>query len=48
LNPIGIFVIMAVLSWSYDNLLMIKALLIVFGLSLIVRALMPRGEAKTA
>ncbi len=48
LNAIGIFLIMAVLSWSYDNLLMIKAMLIVFGVSLIVRALMPRGEAGTA
>ena len=48
LNPIGIFFTMAVLSWTYDNLLMIKAILISFGLSLIVRALMPRGEAGTA
>lgn len=45
LNPIGIFFTMAVLSWTYDNLLMIKAILITFGLSLIVRALLPPGEA---
>jgi len=44
LNPVGIFLIVAVMSWAYDNLLMIKAVLIVFGISLIVRALMPSGE----
>jgi protein-S-isoprenylcysteine O-methyltransferase Ste14 len=46
INPIGIFVTLAFLSWSYDNLLMLKAVLICFGISLIVRACMPRGEAK--
>jgi protein-S-isoprenylcysteine O-methyltransferase Ste14 len=46
LNPIGIFVTMAVLSWTYDNLLMIKTIVIVFGVSLIVKALMLRSEAK--
>ncbi len=46
INPIGIFFTLAVLSWRYDNLLMIKAVLISFGISLIVRALMPRGEIK--
>ncbi len=46
LNPIGIFFTLAVLSWKYDNLLMIKAVLITFGISLIVRACMPRGQAK--
>lgn len=45
LNAIGIFFTIAVLSWTYDNLLMIKTVLVVFGASLIVRALMPRGEA---
>lgn len=42
INAIGIFVTLACLSWSYDNLLMIKALVVSFGLSLVVRALMPR------
>jgi protein-S-isoprenylcysteine O-methyltransferase Ste14 len=46
LNPIAIFFTFAVLSWSYDNLLMIKTIVIAFGVSLIVKALMPRGEAK--
>jgi protein-S-isoprenylcysteine O-methyltransferase Ste14 len=45
LNPIGIFVTLAFLSWTYDNLLMLKAVLICFGISLVVRACMPRGEA---
>ena len=45
LTAIGVFLIMAVLSWSYDNRLMIKALMIVFGLSLIARALLPREAA---
>jgi len=33
------------LSWRYDNLLMIKAILISFGLSLVVRALIPGEKA---
>lgn len=45
-NAIGIFVTLAFLSWTYNNLLMIKAILISFGISLVVRALMPRGEIK--
>lgn len=47
LNPIGIFVTLAFLSWTYDNLLMIKTVLVVFGVSLIVKALMPSGDAET-
>jgi protein-S-isoprenylcysteine O-methyltransferase Ste14 len=46
INAIGIFIVLAGLSWTYDNLLMIKAILISFGISLVVRALMPRGEIK--
>jgi protein-S-isoprenylcysteine O-methyltransferase Ste14 len=45
LNPIGVFFTLAVLSWRYDNELMLKALLVTFGLSLVVRALVPRGQA---
>jgi protein-S-isoprenylcysteine O-methyltransferase Ste14 len=41
LNPIGVFLILAVFSWSYDNRLMIRAILISFGISLVVRALVP-------
>jgi protein-S-isoprenylcysteine O-methyltransferase Ste14 len=47
LNPIGVFIILAVFSWSYDNRLMVKAIIVSFGVSLVVRALMPfnRQEA---
>ncbi|MGH9560489.1 MAG: methyltransferase family protein [Terracidiphilus sp.] len=44
LNAIGIFFTIAILSWTYDNLLMIKTILIVFGASLVVKALMPREQ----
>jgi len=41
INPIGVFLTIAVLSWTYNNDLMIRAIIVTFGLSLIVRALMP-------
>lgn len=41
INPIGIFVALAFFSWSYNNWLMIKVVIIAFGLSMIVRALAP-------
>ncbi len=41
LTPIGVFVSLAFLSWSYDSRLMGRAILIFFGASLIVRALLP-------
>ena len=47
INPIGIFVTLAFLSWTYNNLLMIKAVLISFGISLVVRAFMPRGRGQS-
>jgi hypothetical protein len=40
INPIGVFVALAFLSWSYDNLLMLKAILASFLLSMVVRGLM--------
>jgi len=40
-TPIGIFAAFAVFSWSYDNRLMIRVILVCFGFSLVVRALMP-------
>lgn len=40
-NPIGVFLILAILSWRYNNSLMIKALLISFGISLVLRAFLP-------
>jgi protein-S-isoprenylcysteine O-methyltransferase Ste14 len=36
-TAIGIFVALAFLSWTYNNQLMIKAILISFGISLVVR-----------
>jgi protein-S-isoprenylcysteine O-methyltransferase Ste14 len=41
LTPIGVFVAMAFVSWSYDRVLMGRVILIAFGLSIVVRALMP-------
>jgi hypothetical protein len=46
INPIGIFVALAFFSWSYNNWLMIKVILISFGLSMVVKALVPRDSAK--
>ena len=51
LLPIGVFVALAFLSWSYDSRLVGRTILIFFGASLIVRALMPdtpRGPRQTA
>jgi hypothetical protein len=39
LNPIGIFITLAALSWSYNYQLMVKAIIISFGVSLVARAL---------
>jgi protein-S-isoprenylcysteine O-methyltransferase Ste14 len=41
ISPIGVFVTLAFLSWSYNNWLMVKAIIVSFGVSLVVRALMP-------
>lgn len=43
-NGIGVFLIFAVLSWRYDNRLMLRAILINFGLSLVIRALMMNSD----
>jgi protein-S-isoprenylcysteine O-methyltransferase Ste14 len=44
INPIGVFVTLACLSWSYNNGLMVRAIIVSFGLSLVVRALLPVGS----
>jgi protein-S-isoprenylcysteine O-methyltransferase Ste14 len=41
INPIGVFITIAFLSWTYDTQLMLRAIAITFGASLIVRAFMP-------
>jgi len=46
LLPIGVFLTLAVLSWTYDNQLMGRAILISFGVSLVVRALLPDTPKK--
>lgn len=51
IGPIGVFVIFAALSWRYDNHLMLRAILINFGVSLVLRALFAAdgaGEAARA
>jgi len=39
LNPIGVFLTLAVLAWSYDYRLMLKAIIITFGVNLIARVI---------
>lgn len=49
-NSIGIFLIFGILSWRYDNRLMLRAILINFGLSLVLRAFTvgAKGESQPA
>jgi protein-S-isoprenylcysteine O-methyltransferase Ste14 len=47
LTPIGVFIALALLSWSYDNTLMIRVILVAFGASLVARAFMPRNDTLT-
>ncbi len=47
INPIGIFLAWAVFSWSYNNWLMIKVVIVSFGLSMVVRALVPEGRPES-
>jgi protein-S-isoprenylcysteine O-methyltransferase Ste14 len=46
LNPIGVFITMAVLAWSYDHELMLKGILVSFGVSLVMRALFIGAKQK--
>ena len=43
LTPIGVFIALAFLSWSYDARLIGRAILISFGASLVARALIPNA-----
>lgn len=45
LLPVGVFVTLACVSWTYDNRLMGRSILISFGISLVVRALLPSAPA---
>jgi protein-S-isoprenylcysteine O-methyltransferase Ste14 len=40
-TPIGIFAALAFFSWSYDDRLMARVIIVSFGLSLVTRALLP-------
>src|SRR4051812_41740613 len=44
LTPIGVFVSLAFLSWSYDSQLVGRTMLIFFGASLVVRAFLPATQ----
>jgi len=45
INPIGVFLIMAVLSWSYDLWLMVRAIVVCLGISIVVRAAWPGARS---
>ncbi|HET6170159.1 MAG TPA: isoprenylcysteine carboxylmethyltransferase family protein [Terracidiphilus sp.] len=47
ITPIGVFFSLAFLSWSYNQRLMIQAILISLGISLIARAFMPGVLARS-
>ena len=42
INPICVFLILAGLSWSYNYRLMVRAVVVCFGLSLVIRGLVPK------
>jgi len=44
ITPIGVFVTLAVFSWSYNNGLILRAILVSFGISLVVRAFVPKTK----
>ncbi len=46
LTPIGVFIAFAFVSWSYNADLMVRAILVSFGLSLVMRAMLPRSDAE--
>ncbi|MGH9520612.1 MAG: methyltransferase family protein, partial [Terriglobales bacterium] len=48
LLPVGIFLTLAVVSWSYNNRMMGRAILISFGVSLVARALLPGDPAPSS
>ena len=45
ITAIGVFVALAFSSWTYDTLLMIKAIVIAFGISVVLRAILHRKPA---
>ena len=47
LNAIGVFVTLAFFSWSYNNDLMVRGVIISFGVSIVARALLPGLRTET-
>jgi hypothetical protein len=43
--PLGVLLILAGLSWRYNNALMLRAMLINFGIALVIRAFLPTTNA---
>jgi protein-S-isoprenylcysteine O-methyltransferase Ste14 len=41
ISPIGVFIALAFLSWSYDNRLAARTIVVSFGISLVIRAFLP-------
>jgi protein-S-isoprenylcysteine O-methyltransferase Ste14 len=48
INPVGVLLVTAILWWRYDNGLIARGFLISFGLSLVVRAILPAPRVSTA
>ena len=46
--PVSYPLCLAVLAWRYDPLLLVRCLLICFGLSLVMRAFLPKKQAAAA
>jgi protein-S-isoprenylcysteine O-methyltransferase Ste14 len=46
-NSIGVFITLAAFSWTYNNELMVRAILVSFGVSLVVWALMPQVRCES-
>jgi protein-S-isoprenylcysteine O-methyltransferase Ste14 len=46
INPIGVFLAWAVFSWRYNNWLMIKVIIVSFGLSMVIKALVSGESTK--
>ena len=44
--PIGVFLTLACLGWSYNNRLLIQGVIVSFGLGLVARALVPAPKAE--
>lgn len=48
LNAIGVFLTLAVFSWTYNHWLMVQAILVSFGVSIVARALLRPASSQIA